>query len=47
MLSRLEVDSLVRLMEKAMEAIAKTTEELDFYAFKNEREFIAEAFCQP
>ena len=46
MLTRLEVDSLVRLKEKAMESIAKQRG-LEFYGFKNEREFIAEAFCQP
>ena len=45
MLTRLEVDSLVRIMEKA-ESIAKQRG-LKFYGFKNEREFIAEAFSNP
>jgi len=45
MLSRLEIDSLVRLKEKAMEVAKK--QGVDFYAFKNEKEFIAEAFANP
>ena len=45
MLTRLEVDSLVRIMEKS-ESIAKQRG-LKFYGFKNEREFIAEAFSNP
>jgi len=45
MLTRLEVDSLLRIIEKA-KSIAKQRG-LNFYAFKNEREFIAEAFSNP
>ena len=45
MLTELEVDSLVRIMKKA-KSIAKQRG-LKFYGFKNEREFIAEAFSNP
>ena len=45
MLTRLELDSLLRIIEKA-KSIAKQRG-LDFYGLKNEREFIAEAFANP